>query len=72
MEPVNFFVLIGGPLSAIFFRLAAAWIEGGKINLINRAYPFESGGSIYCVVQDTVRSWNSCAAHVERAIWLGM
>jgi hypothetical protein len=39
---------------------------------LKKAYPFGSGGSIYCVVQDTVRSWNSCSAHVERAIWLGM
>ena len=37
-----------------------------------KAYPFESGHSIYCVAQDAVRSWNFCAAHMERAIWLGM
>ena len=40
-------------------------------NVAGKAYPFESGHSIYCVAQDAVRSWNFCAAHMERAIWLG-
>ena len=47
-----------------------ALLESKKIG--SKAYPFESGHSIYCVAQDAVRSWNFCAAHMERAIWLGM
>jgi hypothetical protein len=50
-------------------------VTGDTISLTvsgEKAYPFESGGLIYCVTQGSVRSRNSCAAHVERAIWLGM
>jgi hypothetical protein len=46
--------------------------ERQVVNFDLKAYPFESGGSIYCVTQGSVRSRNSCAAHVERATWLGM